>query len=76
MCAVLCLWLSFFYNSNLLVIGSIGEIYRHLDADNILYKNKIQKIKQFLKNKKLPTDLQNRILDYFSHVCFEEEEEE
>jgi hypothetical protein len=51
-----------------LVIGAIAEIFGFLHSEDNLFKAKMEKTKNFMKNKKLPMAIQKRVLDYLTHV--------
>lgn len=50
------------------VIGGVSEVISSLNARHHKFRRKMEMIKAFMVSKKVPRDLQTRVIDYFDHV--------
>jgi hypothetical protein len=50
------------------IIGNVASLIANLDVARANYQKRMEEVNDFLRNKRLPSDLQGRVRDYYSYI--------
>lgn len=50
------------------IIGNIASVIANLDARRVAFKQKMEEIREYMKARKFPPDLQRKVRDYYTYM--------